>query len=75
MNAIEVRDNAITVLFRMGLAWKEHPLLPQHDTPVHLNGDDISEKEYEEFMKNPKFNDAVWDLVNIWSLSDERRNQ
>lgn len=74
-SVIEIRDDAIAVLSSMGLKWNQHPLLPQHDMPIHSNGDDISEEEYEELMKNPKFNNAVWDLVNIWSLSDERRNQ
>lgn len=74
-SAREVRDRAVSVLAEMGLRWDEHPLRPNHDRPIHADGRDISEDEYEELMRNDAFNEAVWDLTNVWALSDERAEQ
>lgn len=74
-SALEVRDRALSVLADMGLSWDENPLRPQHDQPVHADGRDISDDEYEKLMQNDAFNEAVWDLTNVWALSDERREK
>lgn len=73
--AIAVRDKALAVLSRMGLSWDENPLRPQHDQPVHADGRDLSDDEYEKLMQNDAFNQAVWDLTNVWALSNERREK
>ena len=74
-SALEVRDRALSVLADMGLSWDENPLRPQHDQPVHADGRNLSDDEYEKLMQNDAFNEAVWDLTNVWALSDERRKK
>jgi hypothetical protein len=74
-SAIEVRDRSLAILASMGLKWDENPLRPQHEMPVHADGRDLSDDEYEQLMKVPAFNKAVWDLTNVWALSNERREQ
>ena len=74
-SAIEVRDRSLAILASMGLKWDENPLRPQHEMPVHADGRDLSDEEYEQLMEVPAFTEAVWDLTNVWALSDERREQ
>ena len=74
-NVIKTRDRALKVLEKHGFAWAENPLHPNHDRMTHANGDDLTEEEEESFLDPELCNDvthAVWDLYNVWAMSDER---
>jgi len=70
MNVFEVRDYALKVLEKNGLAWAENPLHPNHDQMTYANGDEI---DVEEEPDNFDVTQAVWDLYNVWAMSDERQ--
>ena len=72
----KTRDNALSVLNKHGFAWKENPLHPNHDRMTHANGDDLTEDEEAIWLDAELSNGlthAVWDLCNIWAMSDERQ--
>lgn len=69
-DAIKTRDRALKVLEKNGLAWAENPLHPNHDHLTYANGDEIDvEEEPDDF----DVTQAVWDLYNVWAMSDERQ--
>lgn len=74
MNVFEVRDYGLKVLERNGLAWAENPLHPNHDHLTYANGDYIEVEELN-VHRNEMFEiqQAVWDLYNVWAMSDERQ--
>lgn len=75
-NVVTTRDRALKVLEKYGFAWEENPLHPNHDRMTHANGDDLTENEEATWLNPESSSDvtlAVWDLYNVWAMSDERQ--
>ena len=72
-NAIKTRDRALKVLEKNGFAWAENPLHPNHDHLTYTNGDELESQIETALQENLDVTQAVWDLCNIWAMSDERQ--
>lgn len=73
-NAITTRDRALKVLEKNGLAWAENPLHPNHDHLTYANGNYVEVEELNVHRDDIfKIQQAVWDLYNVWAMSDERQ--
>ena len=72
-NAIKTRDRALKVLEKNGFAWAENPLHPNHDHLTYTNGDELESQIETALQENLDVTQAVWDLYNIWAMSDERQ--
>ena len=71
-NAITTRDRALKVLEKNGFAWAENPLHPNHDHLTYANGDELENQTEIALQENLDVTQAVWDLYNVWAMSDER---
>jgi len=72
-NAIKTRDRALKVLEKNGFAWAENPLHPNHDHLTYTNGDELESQIETALQENLDVTQAVWDLYNVWAMSDERQ--